>query len=700
MVQLLSPERVAIADTEASQHVEASVRKIEIAPEPTTPAQELLQSIRIGWRGLAGETAQNIQSLSQATVEQALEIGQNLCRMQRELKKKEYSTFLSLLGWASAKARKFINLAKVFAGFQPSQLISIEITTLLNLCSSRYSMIVEQLRDAGDITQQLVEQLIKEARKPRASKQDPISGWKSNRAGGGRRYQVSLHDEKTGLSIEQQAYSEGILPQKVIAEAVALRAQHKTLAQPDESSAVQSERLPAMIERSPSPENSTLGKELLSDDHAAPTLKEIPPENEVESASDELGKALEVQVAVLAPAETTEREHEVKATEANNSIQEQILQAGDLVEINAISPNGDKTWNRMKAYVQRLVPTTGKAVVLLQGDYRSKHFGLDSLKLVQENEANLSDTLRTSDPESVKETSTTAISQSDELSESTESLTAFPGTESAQAPKLTESAPTTTGLQDTVASDLIEQAPQLEEGATADATDCQVITPPWSQIKQLRDAESRLRPIDTQIQKLNSKLADSGSDPVVEREITPVLKKQLDLRSTKVSQIVELIDSGGLSAYYEEYQGFGRVILDSKYLSELLLQARSWADIALVVKGDRAQLVNAVADWTLELKLNLVQLLSVYLKTEPNALGQIDWIPKKLLEKALLSLSFTLQKLKKTDNLVDEPEFENIRGCLFRSVANIGTPKEQWFFQVGGKVLDVFGRSGFTVEKF
>jgi len=165
-----------------------------IAPQTPTPAQELLQSIRIGWRDLAGETARNIQRLSQATVSQALEMGRQLWRMQRDLKRKEYSTFLSVLGWASAKARKLINLAKVFDGFEASQLVGIELTTLLSLCSKRYSAVVDQLREVQDITQQLVEQLIKQTKKPRLAKQDPISGWKANRAGGSRRYEVILHD--------------------------------------------------------------------------------------------------------------------------------------------------------------------------------------------------------------------------------------------------------------------------------------------------------------------------------------------------------------------------------------------------------------------------------------------------------------------------------------------------------------------------
>lgn len=225
MVQLLSPELVAIASTQPVKQVE-SIAPL-IAPQTPRPTQELLGSIRIGWRDVVGETARNIQRLSQATVEQALEMGKQLWQMQRDLKKKEYSTFLSVLGWASAKARKFINLAKTFSDFEPSQLTGVELMTLNSLCSKRYQAVVDQLPEVEEITQQMVEQLIKETKAPRKPKQDPISGWKQNRSGGARRYEVILHDEQTGISIEQQAKSEGILPHKVIQEGVKLRAQRQ-----------------------------------------------------------------------------------------------------------------------------------------------------------------------------------------------------------------------------------------------------------------------------------------------------------------------------------------------------------------------------------------------------------------------------------------------------------------------------------------
>jgi len=123
MVQLLLPERVAIASTKPDQHLEEGIEALAL--DQHTSAHAPLQNIRVGLRDVASATALSIQHLSQATVEQALEIGQQLWRMQRELKKKEYSTFLSILGWASAKARKFINLAKVFHGFEPSQLETV-----------------------------------------------------------------------------------------------------------------------------------------------------------------------------------------------------------------------------------------------------------------------------------------------------------------------------------------------------------------------------------------------------------------------------------------------------------------------------------------------------------------------------------------------------------------------------------------------
>jgi len=143
-----------------------------------------------------------------------------------------------------------------------------------------------------------------------------------------------------------------------------------------------------------------------------------------------------------------------------------------------------------------------------------------------------------------------------------------------------------------------------------------------------------------------------------------------------------------------------RVVLNPKYASDFLMQAQTWADVVLVVGSSSAQLINAVREWSKESKQLLVQLLSSHLETEPDAFEQIDWLPKKLLGRALSSLSFTVQRIKKSDNLVDEPEIEYISGCQFNSLSNLGTRHEQWVFHFEGNLIPAFGHDEFSVEKF
>lgn len=505
MLQLLAENQVANGSAEPSQYVEASVPTDP--PSLPSPTHDALESIRIGLREVAFKTAFQVQQLSQETVQKALQMGQQLWRMQRDLKRKEYGAFLSILGWASAKARKFINLAKTFDGFEPSQLIQVELTTLLGLCSSRYSSVVAQLREVQDITQELVEQLIKQNRPARKPKQDPISGWKQNRVGGTRRYEVILHDEVTGLLIEQQAEAERILPQKVIAEAVALLAQQKSAdlegtvseletnpqrgidevqehAQPrteeveelarTDSAFVENQQSPLddqiafpeasepvdevtiaqreveqYLEEQASaiavlPEGAVLAGEdeteiqwLLnaSLDSVEAVIREIPARsayralyllNQFQSGDAKRMELLEqrvtehhVAVGAVEPGQVTAKEKTWKdetqtrrqeteqATDNSKAEsvseclkltsedvqnlepeQNNILSEGDLVQINVTRGNNDKTWNGLFGYIQKFVASTGKAVVLLQGDYRSKQFFKDELKLISTVEEN------------------------------------------------------------------------------------------------------------------------------------------------------------------------------------------------------------------------------------------------------------------------------------------------------------------------
>lgn len=91
-----------------------------IAPQPSSSTDDPLQSIRVPLHDIAFQTATKAQQLSQAMVQQALELGQMFWQMQSNLKRKEYRAFLSIVGWGSTKVRKYINLAKTFDGFERS----------------------------------------------------------------------------------------------------------------------------------------------------------------------------------------------------------------------------------------------------------------------------------------------------------------------------------------------------------------------------------------------------------------------------------------------------------------------------------------------------------------------------------------------------------------------------------------------------
>ena len=127
----------------------------------------------------------------------------------------------------------------------------------------------------------------------------------------------------------------------------------------------------------------------------------------------------------------------------------------------------------------------------------------------------------------------------------------------------------------------------------------------------------------------------------------------------------------------------------------------TWEEVATAVECDAARLINIVKDWGVEKKQSLVNLLSEYLETGIETLERVAWAPKKLLDKALSTLSYTVHKIGGANNLVDEPKIDYIRGCSFVSLKYPGTKHEQWIFSDKNNLLyPVFGRTEFHVEKF
>ena len=622
-----------------------------IAPQPPTPAQERLGDIRIDWRDLAGETALVIKRLSQATVEQAMEIGQHLLRMQSDLKKNEYSTFLSVLGWASAKARKFINLAKTFSDFERSHLVGIELTTLLSLCSSRYSGVVAQLREFSEITQELVEQLVKETQTPRKQKQEPVSGWKQSRSGGGRYYNVLLHSEEVGISIESQADAEEILPQRVIEEAIALRAAHKSSPVPvSDYRAAQLEELQDVVEnaRVLDRENRELSLEVHKRGVQIAELKELLSERSAVNVEAGAISLIDARKSAIAP-EMVEAELETEVAalipeSASESTQETVQEGHNTATAQESSPQ-------------------------------------DAAQALEPVEA----------PRPAE------IPQSDEHSEEIADATA---PQSDVVLLTQEKATTTTAAQNAVGSEQVRSAQLRDETSNTSVMERHVIRPDWDQLNQIRGAESYLRNLDSQIKEINTKLENHNLDRNVVRELKGVLANRQKLRSNKIAQIVVLADSHSIPADYEALRTQGRFVLEPSYAEKFIRRAKTWTEVAMIVGQDKGQLARAVKEWGTEEKFVLIQMLSSYLSTEATALTQIDWLPKTLLDKSLSTLSFTLKRIAKTNNVVDDIEWSHLHGCKFVAVEKLGTQNERWTFEGDGQErIDMFDREYFWVEK-
>ncbi len=304
--------------------------------------------------------------------------------------------------------------------------------------------------------------------------------------------------------------------------------------------------------------------------------------------------------------------------------------------------------------------------------------------------------LEPEEPEPMEEASDATPHQSPEQEAMEEPTAAFPVQEEASSPS-TE--PTTAAPQDAVGLTFPVE-PTSVTAALSPADDSQEITPPWKQLLQLRDAEKYVKEIDSHIKKFNLDLSQPRLDRIVSNQIKDALKNRQKLRLTKIGQIMAVADDSGIIADYEALRSSGRVVLAPSYASALLRQCDSWLEVAMVVGNERDQLLRAVKEWGVEEKQLLVRLLSSHLEAETAPLEQIDWIPNKLLSKALSNFTFRLQRIKDSDNLVDEVEMEYLEGCKFVSVQNLGDRQEQWVFEFESKNIPVFGRDRIAIKKF
>lgn len=127
--------------------------------------------------------------------------------------------------------------------------------------------------------------------------------------------------------------------------------------------------------------------------------------------------------------------------------------------------------------------------------------------------------------------------------------------------------------------------------------------------------------------------------------------------------------------------------------------AYTWESVAQLVESDRSIFLDTIKTWTVKQKETLPELLAGYVETNyPDCLDEIGWIPEKLRDAALKQISFAVQKIVGSNNLVDEPELKTFYNC--KSLRDFGTRQERWLFQSkDGKQLPVFGREEFVVEQ-
>lgn len=211
-------DEVSVASAELAQYIEQQA--FQVAPESS-------QEVSSDFQSAVNKTVNNFLDSSQILVEQSFRMGQTLLRTKADLKRHEYKIFLEQIGWSSTKANKYAKLAQVFEGFVIGQLRQLELNTLFTLCQKTFEAVVQKLRSLPQITQTQIEQMIKEVRPPRVPRQEPTSGWKQMPSGGGRYYNLLLHDEETGVLIEEQAQAEGLTQQHIVKEGVRLRANTK-----------------------------------------------------------------------------------------------------------------------------------------------------------------------------------------------------------------------------------------------------------------------------------------------------------------------------------------------------------------------------------------------------------------------------------------------------------------------------------------
>ncbi len=702
MLQLLAPEQVTFTSDAPGQHVQDNVRAI---------APETLKKFRRGYGEEAELVATQLKGIAVTSAERVLRQAKLLLKLKERLNRKEWGVWLQeVLGWYGKEVAPYLQIAKTFSKFDPAVFRELEPFTLLKIRTKRYAPLVVRLQEEINITSELIQNFISEVipKPSRRKKAAPNYGeavlkQRLNPDDGTFYFSLNANlSDKHGSWLEDKL--ENCTVGQVLEQAAALEKQVEER-RDDIRSGIEAQieqrvrNLVEMSEFTLKQEIADLRAQLQNAAEATVVGKKAI------ATTDAVDDKASAEVASVAACTTVGE----KALATTNNLDDEASTSG--IAQAAGTTVGEKALATLKADDSASDEVGAVAASTTVGEKAiAKSDVLDHEPSAEALFEPISATVGEFDEVTLKENddsaSAEAASVPTSIAQALEPEAAEPTDDSsgttAQEPGdfsvvLFEPA---TATDDEEAQYPVKVTSLTDTDSDARGTQEQEITPPWKQLSQLREAEGFLQEIDGHINKFNSDLATEGLNRIVSNQFRDALKNRQKLRSTKIGQIMAVADDSGIIADYEALRSSGRVVLAPSYASALLRQAESWSEVEMVVGRERDQLLRAVKEWSVEEKAMLVQLLSSHLEAEANGLEKIDWIPNKLLSKVLSNFTFRLQRIKHSDNLVDEVEMEYLEGCKFVSVQNLGDRQEQWVFEFESKNIPMFDRERIEIEKF
>jgi hypothetical protein len=157
-------------------------------------------------------------------------------------KTNKYKSLLKELGMPAAEANKFVKLGRHAQAFKPEELSNLGIM-MFSLVAPKFDLLWKTMQDKGALTQNELSSLKKELYPTKkVSKSDnPPSIWRQPSGGGNRYCQIPpIHDQETGVKIQQVIDKEGITAQEATKKAFLCyeEAQAKKLASPSVSEGI------------------------------------------------------------------------------------------------------------------------------------------------------------------------------------------------------------------------------------------------------------------------------------------------------------------------------------------------------------------------------------------------------------------------------------------------------------------------------